>query len=127
VVGREDLVAQTRGSPADAALRVDKMTYAALEATLQLWTETSHGSRFRSPACWLRRGPRSKPRTGDRPCAVEGARASRAGHRRRFHDWRRKRAGFDLPTALLELSQAACRRRHWPQAPQRHASRDCTD
>jgi L-seryl-tRNA(Ser) seleniumtransferase len=39
VVGRRDLVGQLRGDPLMRALRADKLTYAALEATLALWSE----------------------------------------------------------------------------------------
>jgi L-seryl-tRNA(Ser) seleniumtransferase len=37
LVGRADLVAQVRRHPLMRAVRVDKVTYAALEATLRLW------------------------------------------------------------------------------------------
>jgi L-seryl-tRNA(Ser) seleniumtransferase len=39
VLGRDDLVAKVRHHPLMRALRADKLTYAALEATLALWAE----------------------------------------------------------------------------------------
>jgi L-seryl-tRNA(Ser) seleniumtransferase len=42
IVGRREIVTQVRQHPLMRALRADKLTYAALEATLALWMQPQH-------------------------------------------------------------------------------------
>jgi L-seryl-tRNA(Ser) seleniumtransferase len=51
VVGRRELVSQLRTDPLMRALRADKLTYAALEATLALWSEEP--SRLQVPVAMM--------------------------------------------------------------------------
>ena len=131
VVGREDLVATLAAHPLMRALRVDKMTYAALEATLQLWAGDE--SRQSIPIVRMLAATKSehrRARTGDRPRPCRRVRAFGPRHRRPLHDWRRKCAGLDTPHGLARarVRRGSCRRRllaaRLRGSP---AARDCAD
>ena len=70
--GRDDLIARMRSNPLFRALRVDKLTYAALEATLLAYVKHDHDA---IPA--LRMMHLSKDEIGRRAEAVAAVRSSR--------------------------------------------------
>jgi L-seryl-tRNA(Ser) seleniumtransferase len=107
VVGREDLIATLAAHPLIRALRVDKMTYAALEATLQLWT----GDEARHSLPIVRMLSATKAGVATRAMAVVRALGGESGLACRVIDGDStigggSAPGFTLPTALLEVESA---------------------
>jgi L-seryl-tRNA(Ser) seleniumtransferase len=108
VVGRQDLVAALAAHPLMRALRVDKMTYAALEATLQLWA----GDESRQSIPIVRMLAATKSAIHGRAQAIVTALADAPGLAIRVIDGYStigggSAPGSTLPTALLELEAAA--------------------
>ena len=108
VVGREDLVTRLAAHPLMRALRVDKMTYAALEATLQLWI----GDESRQSIPIARMLAATRPEIEARALAIAGAVEGASGLSSRVIDGDSTIGGGSapgsiLPTALLELTSAS--------------------
>jgi L-seryl-tRNA(Ser) seleniumtransferase len=104
VAGREDLIATLAAHPLMRALRVDKMTYAALEATLQLWA----GDEARQSIPIVRMLAVTKIEIEGRALAIMRALAGASGLSSRVIDGHStigggSAPGSTLPTALLEL------------------------
>jgi len=104
VVGREDLVATLAAHPLMRALRVDKMTYAALEATLQLWA--GDDSRHSIPIARMLAATKNEVEA--RALSIVRALAGASGLSSRVVDGQStigggSAPGSTLPTALLEL------------------------
>jgi L-seryl-tRNA(Ser) seleniumtransferase len=104
VVGREDLVASLAAHPLMRALRVDKMTYAALEGTLQLWA----GDESRLSIPIVRMLAATKPEIEARALAITRTLAGASGLSGRVIDGHStvgggSAPGSTLPTALLAL------------------------
>ena len=104
VAGREDLIAMLAAHPLMRALRADKMTYAALEATLQLWA----GDESRQSIPIVRMLAATKIEIEGRALAITRALAGTAGLSIRVIDGHStigggSAPGSTLPTALLEL------------------------
>jgi L-seryl-tRNA(Ser) seleniumtransferase len=74
VVGRAEAVARLRRHPLARALRVDKMTLAALEATLALYREPERARREIPALAMLTASPDALRTRADRLCATLGAR-----------------------------------------------------
>ena len=108
IVGREDLVSKLSSHPLMRALRVDKMTYAALEATLQLWA----GDESRHSIPIVRMLAATKPEIEARARAIVQALASDADLSCRIIDGNSTVGGGSAPgstivTSLLELESTA--------------------
>lgn len=108
VAGRGDLIATLAAHPLMRALRVDKMTYAALEATLQLWAADE--SRQSIPIARMLAA--TKPDIEGRALTIARAVAGASGISARVIDGDStigggSAPGSTLPTALLELLSAS--------------------
>jgi L-seryl-tRNA(Ser) seleniumtransferase len=108
IAGREDLVDTLAAHPLMRALRVDKMTYAALEATLQLWAGDE--SRHSIPIARMLAATKAElearglvivqalgPESGPSGRVVDGASTIGGG----------SAPGSTLPTALIELESGS--------------------
>ena len=106
-VGRRDLVKRLAAHPLMRALRVDKLTYAALEATLQLWT--SDDGRQSIPLVRMLTATREEIER--RAHAVAGALSDLPGLSCRIIDGEStigggSASGSTLPTSLIVLESA---------------------
>ena len=80
LLGRAEIIAALRRHPVARALRLDKMTLAALEATLQLYADPEAARRAIPTLCYLSRTPEGDRRPGRRPSTRH-----REAMRRRVH------------------------------------------
>ena len=107
ISGRADLVARMRSNSLFRALRVDKLTYAALEATLLAYVKHDHDA---VPVLRMMRlaERRNRARAPKRSFASkfrrEAPTAEAGTSRRRIRHRRRRRPSAVLPTRLIALT-----------------------
>ena len=102
------------------ALRVDKMTYAALEATLAEYSRPSARD-CSSPANADDDGRGMRARAEALAAGLAGSRAREPASRRDVRGWRRQRAGIELPTSLVTIEKDRVERRPLAERLQRLA------
>jgi L-seryl-tRNA(Ser) seleniumtransferase len=111
VVGRRELVARLRQNPLTRALRIDKLTLAALEATLRAY-ETPEAALHEIPTLRMLTEPEARVRRRARRCLRALPPAVRTALDARVVGTRGQAGGgalplAELPTAALALGSAA--------------------
>ena len=109
LVGRADAIAAARAHPLARALRLDKLSLAALEATLALYRDPER-ARAEIPVLAML--------TADEPALAERARRLADGHRR----GRRDRRGRPRRSAAARCRCSSCPARSWRSAARRTSS-----